>query len=74
MTPKELAQKHGISRGLIPAILQKSYRSVDNYLAESVEIPDSVRSQCWLISHYLEHGGSLPDLIELANRNYCEKK
>lgn len=71
MTPKELTAKHGISRSLVPVILQKSYRQVDNYLAESVNVPDAVMAQCWLIDFYLEHGGSLPSLIEVANRSFC---
>ena len=71
MTPKELAAKYQISRGLLPAILQKSYRQIDNYY--SGKITPAVRSQCWLVDKFLSHGGTLSELIEAANRNYEEK-
>ncbi|MBW4668402.1 MAG: hypothetical protein KME60_13490 [Cyanomargarita calcarea GSE-NOS-MK-12-04C] len=71
MTPRELQTKWAISRTLLPAILGKGYRRIDDYLAGSCEIPDSVRSQCWLIDFYLSHGGSVPDFIKLQIRNYC---
>jgi hypothetical protein len=70
MTPKELAAKYRISRGLLPAILQKSYRQVDNYY--SGKITPAVRSQCWLIDKFLSNGGTLSELVEAANRSYDE--
>jgi hypothetical protein len=71
MTPRELQTKWGISRTLMPAILGKGYRRIDDYLAGSCAIPDSVRSQCWLLDFYLSNGGSVPDFITLQIRNYC---
>jgi hypothetical protein len=71
MTPRELQTKWAISRTLMPTILDKGYRRIDDYLAGSCEIPDSVRSQCWLIDFYLTNGGSILRLIEIKTRNYC---
>lgn len=72
MTPRELQIKWGISRTLMPMLLGKGYRRVDDYLAGSCDIPEAVRSHCWLIDYYLAHDGSVTDFIKLQIRNYCD--
>lgn len=70
MTPKELTEKYAISRNLLPIILQKCDRQIDNYMLGN--FPDAVRSQCWLVDKFLSGGGSLSELINAANRGYYE--
>jgi hypothetical protein len=73
MTPNQLQTKWKISRTLLPTILGKGSRQIDNYLSHSCEIPEAVRSHCWLVDFYLSNGGSLSDFIGVKIRNYCEE-
>ena len=70
MTPKELAAKYGISRNLLPVLLQKSDRQIDNYYLG--KLTPAVRSQCWLIDYFLSNGGTLLELVDVANQNFNE--